>query len=45
MEELNRHMRKPETVRTYDAYFDEMVKWKERTTKQNREKLELQKSK
>ena len=36
MEELNRHMRRPETVRNYSAYYDEMVKWKEQTAKQNR---------
>jgi hypothetical protein len=45
MEELNRHMRRPETVRTYDEYFDEMVKWREKANKQNREKLEQQQSK
>ena len=38
-------MRKPEHMRSYTEYFEEMVKWKERAAKVNREKLEEKKSK
>lgn len=33
LEEYNKHAKRPETVRTYDAYFNEMVRWKEKKTK------------
>lgn len=38
-------MRKPEHMRTYDNYYEEMVAWKEKKDKVNREKLEQQKLK
>lgn len=45
MEELNKHMRKPENMRSYDEYFEEMVRWKEKNNKINKQKLEMQQSK
>lgn len=44
-EELNKHMRKPDNIRSYDEYFEEMVRWKEKNNKINKQKLELQLSK
>lgn len=38
-------MRKPDNLRSYDAYFEEMVRWKEKNNKINQQKLELQQSK
>jgi hypothetical protein len=30
IEEYNKHVKKPDNVRTYDQYFSEMVRWKEK---------------
>lgn len=30
IEEYNKHVKKPESRRTYDEYFTEMVRWKEK---------------
>lgn len=45
IEEYNKHVRKPDTLRTYDQYFTEMVRWKEKRQQENQQKLEMQKSK
>jgi|JI9StandDraft_1071089.scaffolds.fasta_scaffold688663_1 hypothetical protein len=31
MEELHKHMKKPDNLRSYDNYYEEMVAWKEKT--------------
>lgn len=38
-EEYNKHVKKPDTVRTYEQYFTEMQRWKEKREEENRQKL------
>lgn len=38
-------MKKPDNIRSYDQYFSEMVRWKEKRQEENKQKLEIKQSK